>query len=36
MGQDIIVDAVFIIAVIALYAVTNWIVRALSRLGGAE
>jgi hypothetical protein len=30
------VDIVFIIAVIALYAVTHWIVRALSRLGGVE
>jgi hypothetical protein len=36
MGQDIAVDAIFIIAVIALYAVTHWIVRALSRLGGVE
>jgi hypothetical protein len=30
------VDAIFIVAVIALYAVTHWIVRALSRLGGVE
>jgi len=30
------VDALFIIVVIALYAVTHWIVRALSRLGGVE
>jgi hypothetical protein len=29
-------DAVFIIGVIALYAVTHWIVRALSHLGGVE
>ena len=29
-------DAVFIFGVIALYAVTHWIVRALSRLGGVE
>jgi hypothetical protein len=30
------VDAVFIIAVVALFAMTYWIVRALSRLGGVE
>jgi hypothetical protein len=36
MGQDIALDAIFIIALIALYAVTHWIVRALSRLGGVE
>ena len=35
-GQDFSVDAIFIIGVIALYAVTHWIVRALSRLGGVE
>jgi len=29
-------DAIFIIVVIALYAVTHWIIRALSRLGGVE
>jgi hypothetical protein len=29
-------DAIFIIGVIALYALTHWIVRALSRLGGVE
>jgi hypothetical protein len=29
-------DAIFIIVVVALYAVTHWIVRALSRLGGVE
>jgi hypothetical protein len=29
-------DAIFIITVVALYAVTHWIVRALSRLGGVE
>jgi hypothetical protein len=29
-------DAVFIIVVIALYAVTHWIVRALSRLGSVQ
>lgn len=36
MGQDISVDAIFIIGVIALYAVTHWVVRAISRLGGVE
>jgi hypothetical protein len=36
MGQDTSVDAIFIIGVVALYAVTHWIVRALSRLGGIE
>jgi hypothetical protein len=30
------VDALFIIVVITLYAVTHWIMRALSRLGGVE
>jgi hypothetical protein len=30
------VDVIFIITVVALYAVTHWIVRALSRLGGLE
>jgi hypothetical protein len=30
------VDVIFIIAVVALYAVTHWIVRALSGLGGLE
>jgi hypothetical protein len=29
-------DAIFIVAVVALYAVTHWIVRALARLGGVE
>jgi hypothetical protein len=33
---ETIVDAIFIIAVVALFAVTYWIVRALSRLGGVE
>jgi hypothetical protein len=33
---ETIVDAIFIIAVVGLYAVTHWIVRALSRLGGME
>jgi len=36
MGQDISVDAFFIIGVIALYAVTHGIVRVFSRLGGLE
>jgi hypothetical protein len=30
------VDFIFIIAVVALYAVTHWVVRALSLLGGLE
>ena len=30
------VDAIFIVAVVALYAVTHWIVQALSRLRGVE
>jgi hypothetical protein len=30
------VDVIFIITVVALYAVTHWIVRAFSRLGGLE
>jgi hypothetical protein len=30
------VDVIFIITVVALYAVTHWVVRALSRLGGLE
>jgi hypothetical protein len=30
------VDVIFIITVIALYAVTHWVVGALSRLGGLE
>jgi hypothetical protein len=29
-------DAIFIITVVALYALTYWIVRAFSRLGGVE
>lgn len=29
-------DAIFVVTVIVLYAVTHWIVRALSRLGGVE
>jgi hypothetical protein len=30
------VDAIFIIGVVALYALTHWIASALSRLGGVE
>jgi len=30
------VDVIFIITVVALYAVTHWVVRALYRLGGLE
>jgi hypothetical protein len=30
------VDVIFIITVIALYALTHWIAYALSRLGGVE
>jgi hypothetical protein len=30
------VDVIFIVAVVALYALTHWLVRALSRLGGIE
>jgi hypothetical protein len=30
------VDVIFIITIIALYALTHWVVRALSRLGGIE
>jgi hypothetical protein len=29
-------DAVFILVVIALYAVTHWLVAAIARLGGVE
>jgi hypothetical protein len=36
MGQEIPMDAVFITGVIALYAVTHRMVRALARLGGLE
>ena len=35
-ARTVFVDAIFIIAVIVLYALTHWIVRALSRLGGIE
>jgi hypothetical protein len=30
------VDLIFILIVVALYAVTHWLVWALSRLGGVE
>jgi hypothetical protein len=30
------VDFIFIIAIVALYVLTHWIVRALSRLGDIE
>ena len=30
------VDVIFIITIVALYALTHWIVRALSRLGDVE
>jgi hypothetical protein len=29
-------DVVFIIVIIAVYAATHWLARALSRLGGVE
>lgn len=29
-------DAVFIIVVIAIWAVTHWLVRAVARIGGVE
>jgi hypothetical protein len=29
-------DALFILVIVALYAVTHWLVRAVSRLGGVE
>jgi hypothetical protein len=29
-------DAVFIIVVIAIWAVTHWLIRAVSRIGGVE
>jgi hypothetical protein len=30
------VDVIFIITIVALYALTHWVARALSRLGGVE
>jgi hypothetical protein len=30
------VDVIFIITIVALYTLTHWIVRALSRLGDVE
>jgi len=29
-------DAIFILIILALYAVTHWLVRAVGRLGGGE
>jgi hypothetical protein len=29
-------DAIFIVVVIAVWAVTHWLIRAVSRLGGVE
>lgn len=29
-------DAIFILLTLVLYAVTHWLVRAVSKLGGAE
>jgi hypothetical protein len=29
-------DAIFILALLALYAATHWVIVALSRLGGVE
>jgi hypothetical protein len=29
-------DAVFIIVVIAIWAVTHWLIRAVARIGGVE
>ena len=29
-------DAVFILVVIAIWAVTHWLIRAVSRIGGVE
>jgi|SoimicMinimDraft_3_1059731.scaffolds.fasta_scaffold37021_2 hypothetical protein len=29
-------DAVFIVVVIAIWAVTHWLIRAVSRIGGVE
>jgi len=29
-------DILFVLIIVALYAVTHWLVRALSRLGGVE
>ena len=29
-------DAIFILAVIAIWAVTHWLIRAVSRVGGVE
>jgi hypothetical protein len=32
----IVLDGVFVMAIAALYAVTRWLIGALSRLGGVE
>jgi hypothetical protein len=29
-------DAVYVVIIVALYAVTHWVVKAVSRLGGEE
>lgn len=29
-------DAVYLVIIVALYAVTHWVVKAVSRLGGEE
>jgi hypothetical protein len=29
-------DAVFVLAIIGLYVVTHWLVKAISRVGGGE
>jgi hypothetical protein len=29
-------DAIFIVIIVALYATTHWLARAVSRLGGVE
>jgi len=29
-------DAVYLVIIVALYAATHWVVRAVSRLGGEE
>jgi hypothetical protein len=29
-------DSVFIVVILALYALTHWVTRAISRLGGIE
>jgi hypothetical protein len=34
--SPIVLDGVFVLGIAALYAVTHWLVQALSRLGGVE